>query len=435
MRIALLHYHQHPSGVNQIIALQEQVLTALGHEVIIPHLPELDYSEKSLLSGTELLKKIEAAYPQIQLWIIHNPTLGKNATYPDFIKQLAETGTPLVLQCHDFAEDGRPTNYERISNIDHLYPLATHIHYATINSRDAQILEKAGIPNSQIHFLPNAVTREPIPSSNPDAPFVLYPVRGIRRKNIGEFCLWAKHATANTRFAIASRPENAEWIATFEEWQHFAAQENLPIDFAVVTDEYPFEFWLKKSTHLATTSIAEGFGLTFIEPHFLGRPLIGRDLPEITRDFTAEGLPLDHLYSEISVPLSALNLTELEKDFRHQITSTFSSYQQSLDVDTAWANFIQNNTVDFGNLPESHQQSLIQNHHFPALKNWLAESLSQNSASPPNTQPWSIESYQNRIEKLIQQANESLVSPLIFLNKERLLTQFLAPNRFHFLRT
>ena len=435
MRIALLHYHQRPSGVNQVISLQAKVLKALGHEVLIPDLPELDYSTTPLLSGAELLQRLKDLVPKIDLWIIHNPTLGKNATFPDFIRELAQKGVPIVLQCHDFAEDGRPTNYQGLSQTTHLYPLAPHIHYAVINSRDAGILEKGGIPTSQIHFLPNAVTRAALPPAPADSPFILYPVRGIRRKNLGELCLWAKHAPAGTRFAIASKPENPAWIACFEDWENFTQQENLPVEFDVVSDEQPFDFWLKKSTHLATTSIAEGFGLTFIEPHFLGRPLIGRDLPEITRDFSAEGLTSANLYPEIAVPLEALDLTKLKDDFCTQIEATFSTYGQSLDAASTWECFIENGTVDFGNLPEIHQQELIRNHHFPDLKAWLAQALSESTVPTQNTEAWSSHRYQERIIKILTEVCSASPATPDFLPKENILSQFLNPKRFHFLRT
>ena len=36
---------------------------------------------------------------------------------------------------------------------------------------------------------------------------------------------------------------------------------------------------------LVTTSVAEGFGLAFLEPWLFGKGLLGRNLPEITVDF------------------------------------------------------------------------------------------------------------------------------------------------------
>lgn len=436
MRIALIHYHQRPSGVNQVLLLQKEALKNLGHDVFIPEIPELDYCEENQLSGTAFLNLIERSTSgKIDLWIIHNPTLGKNATFPDFIEALAHQGTPVILQCHDFAEDGRPANYQRLANTDRLYPLAPQIHYALINSRDAAILKNAGIPTPQIHFLPNAVIRPPLPAASSEPPFIFYPVRGIRRKNLGEFCLWAKLAPAGVRFAIAAKPDNHEWLSTYEEWKSFAAQENLPLEFDVVTTKHPFEYWLEKSSHLATTSIAEGFGLTFIEPHFLNRPLIGRDLPEITRDFTAAGLTPGKLYQEIPVPIHHLDIDQLKGDFHHQITSTFQSYGQLIDPQVAWKNLIENGTVDFGNLPEAHQRSLIKKQSFPELKGWLAQALAETPSLGQNIKPWSTNHYQNRLKDILNSVLSSPSCPPEFLPKQNILQQFLDPSRFHFLRT
>ena len=36
---------------------------------------------------------------------------------------------------------------------------------------------------------------------------------------------------------------------------------------------------------IVSTSVAEGFGLGFLEPWIFGKGLCGRDIPEITSDF------------------------------------------------------------------------------------------------------------------------------------------------------
>lgn len=436
MRIALLHYHQRPSGVNQVIQSQKVALEALGHETSIPNIPELDYCETSTITAGSLFEKLErACSPKIDLWIIHNPTLGKNALFPDLIHLMVKKGIRLVLQCHDFAEDGRPSNYKRLTDTDHLYPIAPHVHYAVINRRDADILKNAGLQTSNVHYLPNSVVRAAVALKESQPPLVFYPVRGIRRKNLGEFCLWAKHAPQGTRFAVAREPENPEWLSGYREWQEFAEKEGLPIEFDVVTEESTFEHWLSKTSHLATTSIAEGFGLTFIEPHFLGRPLIGRDLPEITSDFKKEGLAPGLLYDQIPIPLDWLNIELLEKDFRKQLMNNFTVYGAQTNSEKAWRLFTQNGTVDFGNLPESHQRSIIRDCHLPELKAWLSEALKVENNTQQDTTPWSLDTYQKRLGKLLNSATQFSPTAHSFLPKENVLKEFLDPVRFHFLRT
>ncbi|MDB4508470.1 hypothetical protein N9051_02675, partial [Akkermansiaceae bacterium] len=396
----------------------------------------LDYCQTSSITADSLFEKLELACgPKIDLWIIHNPTLGKNALFPDLIRLMVKKGIHMVLQCHDFAEDGRPTNYKRLTDKTHLYPIAPHVHYAVINRRDADILKNAGLQESHVHYLPNAVMREAVALEENHSPLVFYPVRGIRRKNLGEFCLLAKHAPPGTRFAVAREPENPEWLSGFREWQIFSEKEGLPIEFDVVTEKSTFEHWLSKTSHLATTSIAEGFGLTFIEPHFFGRPLIGRDIPEITSDFKKEGLAPGLLYDRIPIRLDWLDLELLENDFREQLVTNFLAYGTQTNSAAAWKNFIQNGTIDFGNLPESHQRAIIRERHLPELETWLSDALQTKCGTQQDTTPWSLGIYQERLDQLLDTATQSSSAAHSFLPKENVLKEFLDPARFHFLRT
>ena len=436
-----------------MIESQVKALSAQGHKVVLASsgpkvdwceeqfiAPELDYCLESNLGGRDLRNLIPL---QPDLWIIHNPTLAKNALFPDFIKTLAEQKAPLLLQCHDFAEDGRPTNYQRLAETTHLYPLAENIHYALVNTRDRTALIEAGLPEHRCHHLPNAVVP---PAAHPapinPTPLVFCPARGIRRKNLGELCLLAAHAPAGVRFAVAAAPENLEWIAVHDRWVALAIELDLPIDFDVA-DRLPpapnaapsFSSWLGHATHLVTTSIAEGFGLTFLEPALLGKPLIGRDLPEITRDFS--NAPLGTLYKEISIDLNALDLDHLKKDYLTQLNATFQSYERTLsetELEQAWQNFIATGTVDFGNLPESHQEHLIRKHALSELEQWLEKSLSVPAQSIA-TDPWSLDHYGTALQNIIDLIVDSTPSTPNWLPKQNVLAQFLSPDRFHFLRT
>jgi glycosyltransferase involved in cell wall biosynthesis len=52
---------------------------------------------------------------------------------------------------------------------------------------------------------------------------------------------------------------------------------------------------------MITTSRREGFGMVFLEPWLFGKPVVGRNLPGVTRDFLDSGLILNHLYSSLPV--------------------------------------------------------------------------------------------------------------------------------------
>ena len=128
------------------------------------------------------------------LWHIHNHSLGKNPFLTEAVALLAESGEKILLHPHDFAEDGRPGNYLSLRSIPTGIPYRSHIHYAALNQRDrgflAHMLKDCPSP---VHLLANAVppstpfcqplTGIPFPSPLKTS---LYPVRAVRRKNLGE---------------------------------------------------------------------------------------------------------------------------------------------------------------------------------------------------------------------------------------------------------
>jgi len=436
MTILIVHYHLRAGGVTQVIKSQAKVLREMGHRVMIASsgpvagwheeclvVPELDYQTTGRIPTDQLLDVAA------DLWIIHNPTLGLNFAYPAMIEAAVESGTRILMQIHDFVEDGRPANYQLLAGIDRLYPSAPHVHYATINRRDLETLKAVGLPESRCHFLPNAVNPPSLNPSSPTGTLVFYPVRGIRRKNLGEICLLAAHAPPGTRFAIALRSGAEDPAYLHDDWVEFARAQDLPVSFDVVGKE-PDSFisWLEQSTHLVTTSISEGFGLTFLDPAFLKKPLIGRDLPEITRDF----VPFGTLYQ--SIPVSLEDLPDLKDHFHLQVRTTMAAYGRPVDdaeLETAWLRYSGNDEVDFGNLPESFQRKIISEVSLPALTAWLAHALKQ-PAAQVDISPWTLETYAKTLGETIAAIQEP--DAVTWIPRERILDQFLKPEKFHFLR-
>ena len=148
----------------------------------------------------------------------HNHSLGKNVSLPDAIYPfLDRDGFKQLLQIHDFAEDYRPENFVRLINqavigraaspaevTEYCIPNTAGIHYATLTRADAELLDSVGLPSERRHVLPNSVSlgNEALPDHATsldkirraaklptDARWCVYPVRGIRRKNVGEFLL------------------------------------------------------------------------------------------------------------------------------------------------------------------------------------------------------------------------------------------------------
>jgi len=430
MTVLIVHYHLRAGGVTRIIHSQAEALKLLGHRVIVASSgpvggidaetilePSLDYQSEGAVDPRQLFAT------RADCWIIHNPTLGKNTGFPELIERASAAGIRLLLQCHDFAEDGRPANYTLLNRSPKLYPAAPHIHYALINRRDQQLLKDAGIPGDRCRYLPNAVVPPHASAETPNNTLVFYPVRGIRRKNLGELCLLAAHAPAGVRFAVALAPENLDWMAIHDRWADFARDLNLPVEFNVVRN-CDFPDWLARATHIVTTSVAEGFGLTFLEPAFLGKPLIGRNLPEITADFPSYGT----LYERLPVPVG-----DWREDFTSSLSACWETYGQPLsesELCSAWEEF--QSAPDFGNLPEALQMNIIRDHPLPYLEAWLLEAL-KIQATEIDLSPWSLENYASRLSGILNTIGSP--GPVTWLPKEKVLGQFLKPSRFHFLRT
>ena len=286
MKIAIIHYHLNRGGVTQVVsnhlrALNEQHVgdgllpVALIHggrcagwpherlpdlrqlDISMHTVDELDYDNVRPKRGslTEQLQSTlrNAGFdPHETVLHIHNHSLGKNSEFLGALRELAGTGYGVLLHIHDFAEDFRPENYRALSaGLDadmldnlpgQLYPQAAQIHYAVLNQRDHSILIDAGLESSRLHLLPNAVAEiGPLPPRDQARAklaerfgiatrhrYVLYPVRGIRRKNLGEALLWSALADCETSFGLTLSPLNPVEYRSYEGWTELASQLGLP---------------------------------------------------------------------------------------------------------------------------------------------------------------------------------------------------------------
>lgn len=324
MRVAIIHYHLRPGGVTRVIEETSEALTALGIEniVLADDVPGLGYGGNT---GSETLAANlrTAACAGLgsapDAWIFHNPTLGKNRDIPGVIEQFAHEGEAVLLHIHDLAEDGRSANFANIPAPARLHLTAPRAHHAFINTRDMARFVEAGLPPERAHLLPNPVAIDPClghPPIGPSlAPLVFYPVRGIRRKNLGELCLLAALAPAGTRFAVSRAPENPDELSTHDFWRNFATAHQLPVWFDVTDRLAPFpelpadfQTWRNTATHWISTSVAEGFGQTLAEAATCQKPIIARALDA---GFT----PTDRrgIYGKIQVTGVGADFAELDE--------------------------------------------------------------------------------------------------------------------------
>ena len=426
MQLVILHHHLNPGGVTRVIqnhllslatapdsVLPQRVLLLHGGRAVgwppeelnrpLPFTVEavavkgLDYSglEYTGLDGTkasanrELATSIQATLtrygctPETTLLHWHNHSLGKNSSTPLAASELAQQGFRTLLQIHDFAEDFRPNNYSKLvaslargqaENLPELlYPQAAHIHYATLNQRDYQVLGKAGVDDARLHLLPNPVAppagaadaqeaRQLVRKSlsvPPDARLLTYPVRGIRRKNLGEFLLWSA-VSEQAFFHLSLVPESPAERAAFDQWAQLAKELELPCQLGrPEACEFTFDQLLAASDALVTTSVAEGFGMVFLEAWLARRRLLGRNLPEISADFCAVGLDLGELYDGLKIPIEWLNRKQLIEGFGEVVAKIYHEFSLPLPTPAGIETVLDEPTVDFARLPIAFQQDVI----------------------------------------------------------------------------
>lgn len=477
MRVAVVHYHLKPGGVTRVIenacaALKDEAVSLAvlsGEPYTGDHLantacvPELAYCTNAKPAQADaLVKNLQQAARQAlgaepDVWHIHNHSLGKNVVFADALHALANSGARILLQIHDFAEDGRPANYlrlrEHISDPRGLYPFGDAIQYALLNARDRSILIESGLPQELCHLLPNPVTppdtskeSRSIQNLDTDA-LVLYPTRGIRRKNLGELILWAATDKDNRTFATTATPANPEHLPVHERWKTFAQERKLPVRLGLCDREgFDFATLMQAASSMISTSVAEGFGLAFLEPWLLGKALCGRDLPDITRDFIDRGITLDTLYQRLEIPVNLIDTRALCARLSAALKATYTAYHMPLPggaSQRAYASLCSGGSIDFGALDEPMQESFIETVlGSPSLRESIrpaslsvadSASIAQNRSRI--LEHYSLERYGKQLWTLYQQIAGTQSGANSSLDPKKVLEAFLKPERLQLLRT
>lgn len=382
--LVILHHHLNRGGVTQVIANHLRALDAVGggpERILIvyggrrtgwpedlpaqlPHLeiqlcevPEVDYDDSDTVAPERLADRLQSAFTAAgfrageTLVHVHNHSLGKNLSLPGAIERLAAAGYRLLLQIHDFAEDFRPANYRRQMEglgaaspaelARRLYPQAAHIHYAVLTLHARLLMEHAGVAEERLHLLPNPVhelgelpprkaTRVELKNRFGIAhktKFLLYPVRGIRRKNVGEALLWSALFESGVVLGVTLRPMNPVEQPHYERWVRLAQELSLPIRFGLGEDRgLSFPENVSASDAFLTTSVAEGFGMVFLESWLAGRMLLGRDLPDITSGFRTAGIQFPPLVDEVRVPVDWIGRRQFVERLAAAYSQVLSDY-------------------------------------------------------------------------------------------------------------
>ena len=350
MKIAILHYHLKPGGVTRIIEMQLAALTArkeiTGIQVFsgspdssikIPPNVEFIYNPcLNYLNCMELgAKEIDIEYNRLIEFLMdsvsadtiihaHNMNLGKNPILTAALNTLLKTGRRLVNHIHDFAED-RPANINALTHLieehfgrslrDMLYPVRENCHYAVLNSFYVKRLTRLLIPKNRISLLPNPVAVEKLIADdkvrkakekvqkllavNSALPNYVYPVRGIRRKNLGEFILLAALFSDRANWITTLPPQNPVEQVEYDKWKEFCAKERIPLIFEA-GQICTFKEVMAAADRCVTTSRREGFGMVFLESWLFGVPTVGRDLP-VSKDFRKAGVKFAGLYQHLTL--------------------------------------------------------------------------------------------------------------------------------------
>lgn len=422
MNVAILHHHLRRGGVTQVIAnhlrsldayLQQRpesaainvalfhggdtsgwpgdILSQLKRVQVTMHVVEGLQYDRPRSEGKQIHEAVTAECNKLgwrmdeTVLHVHNHTLGKSLAMPEAVRCFAEAKSPLLLQIHDFAEDFRPQNYRKLATVGDelagiIYPQASHIRYAVLNRRDFKALTQAGVAADQLALLPNPVSSfgEP-PDKNAarklateklglpagEITFAVYPVRGIARKNLGETLLYTALGDGAFWAGLTLAPKNPAEQPLYDHWRQLAAELNLPMLFGIgENDGLTFAENLAAADVLLTTSVAEGFGMVFLEANFADRPLVGRNLPEITADFVDSGMQFPGLRQKLNVPVNWVG----EQAFRDSISQEYEATRAVYGLPSASPDFLRQQCdemlavgmLDFAQLNVNQQTAVIE---------------------------------------------------------------------------
>lgn len=470
MKALIVHYHLKPGGVTTVLRRQLCALAAQGIDaaVLAGEAPEgalkggcgsltvepaLGYDDPSggvhaehgadpsrVKAIVESVRREADALGDDTIVHVHNPTIRKNDSLLEALSIVAASGRRMVFHVHDLAEDWRPDVYSR-----HDYP--DGVTWAAINRYDVARLRAAGA--GDVGFLPNPV---PVPSQpakpgeRPRGPgLVLYPVRGIRRKNLGEAVLLSLFVRPGGSIGVTLPPANPRDFPYYDGWVRMAASIGAPIRFGLGL-EHDFDGLYAQARAIVTTSIKEGFGLSYLEPASRNRITIGRRLPRVLADFEESGLSFPALYDSLAVPRELFD----EDGFATRVADAVRNAAAAYGIDEAGSGLSSSvvdsvlggsGQPDFGRLDEVAQSQVLLSlmgdsksraafiAMNPGMDAWDAVAESLEPPSRESMSPWSEEAYGAHLKALYEGVliRGGGAAP----DKSRLLGEYLKPEAFH----
>ncbi|MFC1857305.1 hypothetical protein ACFL9U_04665 [Thermodesulfobacteriota bacterium] len=463
MKIVFIHYHLKTGGVTTVLRQQVEavrqdcdILVLTGKPgvsdfpadtVEIPGLSydnvlEQSYKPEEVVEC--LLKEIHSKWHDgCDVIHVHNPTLAKNKNLLKILKHLQAKKLRLFLQIHDFAEDGRPSAYFEEDYI-------ADCHYGVINSRDYDILIGSGLIKNGLHNIPNMVTPLHFDQTHHSIENrILYPIRAIRRKNIGEAILLSLFFRNHETLDITLPPNSDIDIKSYRGWKNYVKENNLNVHFDAGLN-HDFGNLVISSRFLITTSINEGFGFSFLEPWTAGKILWGRKLPENCRDFAENGIRLDHLYTRLLVPLEWIGKETFSTKWKACFLQRCANFDYTIaedSLDHAFEKLAAPGAIDFGLLDENFQKQVIS--CILSDKETANRLISLNPyLSNPGAVSDPAELIQNNLDAILYAYNESSYREKLLgiyakvartsvrqrINKKKIVLAFLDPEQFSLLK-
>lgn len=368
-----MHYHLRPGGVATVIRRQARALAeaadvlilsgeaADGFDVPVSVVPGIAYDgsgpeESPGTTAERIVAEIRLAFGgDCDVLHVHNPTLRKNSRFLGILRSLRDRGVPLFLHVHDLAEEGRPDSY---------YPAEEYLddcHYGVLNSRDYRALLDSGLRPEGLHLLFNEVAPLDGIDRAEKPTRVVYPVRAIRRKNIGEALLLSLFLPENDRLAVTLPPTSPRDLPFYRDWKDFSRERSLPADFDAGLAE-SFGSVMSSARCALTTSLKEGFGFAFLEPWTALIPVAGRRLETVCPDFEAEGVRFPSLYRGLPVSPELFDLSRFAEHWRRAAEALFRAFGAEPVRDEIYRMFgriASGDEVDFGALDEVSQREVI----------------------------------------------------------------------------
>lgn len=231
----------------------------------------------------------------------------------------------------------------------------------------------------------------------------------------------------------------------YEAWAQLSHDMKLPVQFNAGANR-DFPEMLQSAACLLTTSVAEGFGLAYLESWLVPRRIVGRDLPEITRDFRSEGLELPQLYSELPIPSEWIDMQDLRLRVQDALEKLYRNYGLGLPErrpDEVMDHMTAGGVVDFGRLGEFHQRQVLPRvihegppdclRHPPWREAEDADLLNRNRDCV--RKEYSLDKYRERLDAIYMEIMGQERDSLDFISSSRILDGFLSAERFNLLRT